>query len=77
MQRFSMALHALFILKVSKVMKSGKYIGIAVLALVWVWLVVIILLRTSVTLLTIIWIAISAIIIFVPLYKRYFKKPDE
>lgn len=77
MQRFSMALHALFILTRFFKVKSGKYIGFAVLALVWIWLVVFILMRTTVTLLTIIWIAISAIIIFVPLYKRYFKKPDE
>lgn len=58
-------------------MKGAKYFGISVILLLWLWLVVFILLRSRITLLTIIWIAISGVLIFVPLYKKYFKKPDK
>lgn len=53
-------------------MKIGKYLGISVLALIWLWLAWYVL-AAGVNLLKIFWVAISAIIIFVPLYKKYFK----
>lgn len=58
-------------------MKATKYIGVGILALVWIWLVVFIFIRSGITLMNIFWVIVSGIIIFVPLYKRYFKKPGE
>lgn len=58
-------------------MKGAKYFGIGLLAAVWLWLVVFIFLRSGVTLLNIIWVAISGIIVFVPLYRKYFNKPQK
>lgn len=58
-------------------MKIATCVGIGILALLWLWLVTYILLFTHFTLLSLIWIAISGIIIFVPLYKKYFKKSEK
>ena len=55
----------------------SKYIGIGLLAAVWLWLVVFIFLRSQVTLVTILWVVISGIVIFVPLYKKLFNKPED
>lgn len=57
-------------------MKVSKYIGIIILAAIWLWLVIFIFLRAGVTLINIFWVIISGIIVFVPLYKKYFKKPE-
>lgn len=51
-----------------------KYFGLSLVALLWIWLVVFIFIRGGVTLINIFWVAISGIIVFVPLYKRYLKK---
>lgn len=48
----------------------------AVVAILWIWLVVFIFLRTTVTLINIIWVVISGVIIFVPLYKKYFQNRE-
>ena len=56
-------------------MKGAKYVGITILAVVWLWLAVFIFIRAGITLLNIIWVVISGIIVFVPLYKKYFKNP--
>ena len=52
------------------------YVGIAVLALVWIWLAAFVLIRGGVTLMNILWVGISGVIVFLPLYKKYFKRPD-
>lgn len=52
------------------------YVGIGVLALVWIWLAAYVFLRGGVTLLNILWVAISGVIVFLPLYKKYIKKSD-
>lgn len=51
-----------------------KYIGIGILVLVWIWLSYYVLARAGVNLINLFWIAASAIVIFVPLYRRYIKK---
>ena len=52
------------------------YAGIVVLALVWIWLAAYVFIKNGVTLLNIGWVAISGVIVFVPLYKKYLRKPD-
>lgn len=56
--------------------RTWTYIGISVLAIVWLWIAAYVFIRAGVTLVNILWVAISGIIVFVPLYKRYIKKPD-
>lgn len=51
-----------------------KYFGIGILALIWLWISWYVLLKAGVTLINLFWIFASAVIIFVPLYKRYIKK---
>lgn len=51
-----------------------KYLGIGILALIWLWISWYVLVKAGVTLINLFWIVASAIIIFVPLYKRYIKK---
>ena len=51
-----------------------KYIGIGMLAVIWLWLSWYVLAKSGVTLINLFWIFASAVIIFVPLYKRYLKK---
>ena len=52
-------------------MKPIRIIGFAVLALIWIWLVWAILAGNKLTLINLFWIAASAIIIFVPLWRKY------
>lgn len=49
-----------------------RYIGLGVLAIVWLWLAWFVLARAGVTLINIFWVVASGIIVFVPLYKKYF-----
>lgn len=53
-------------------MKNGKYLLISVVALLWLWLAYYAL-APGVTLLKLFWVAISGIIVFVPLYKKYIR----
>lgn len=55
-------------------MKGARYFGMGLLAAVWLWLVIFIFIRAGVTLVNIFWVVVSGIIIFVPLYKKYFRK---
>lgn len=59
-------------------MKTTALIGIAVLAVIWVWLAWMLLAAGGVTLKNIIVLAMSGIIIFVPLVRKFsnFKKKD-
>lgn len=54
-----------------------RYIGIGILVLVWLWLAYYVLVRGGVTLLNLFWVAASGIIVFVPLYKKYFRHPGQ
>lgn len=53
-------------------MKLIKIIGLIVLAAVWLWLCRLIILSGGITLRTIFLIVASGIIIFVPLWRKYF-----
>lgn len=55
-------------------MSKSKIIGIAILAIIWVWLVWILFMSGGFNLKNILIAAITGIIIFVPLYKKYFGK---
>lgn len=55
-------------------MSTSRLIGIAVLALVWLWLAWFMLKHAGFNLYNILLVAMTGIIIFVPLYKKYFKK---
>ena len=56
-------------------MGIGKAIGFGLLALLWIWLVqAIIVSGGGITFKNLFLIIASGIIIFVPLYKRYFRK---
>lgn len=55
-------------------MEMSKIIGISVLALIWVWLVWMLLTAGGVNLKNLLIAAMTGIIIFVPLYKKYFGK---
>lgn len=58
-------------------MKTSVIIRFAVVALLWLWLVGMILTRTrQVTLFLIFMLIASGIIVFVPMYKKYVKKND-
>lgn len=57
-------------------MKASVTIGMALLAAVWIWLVWILLSAGGFTLKNIIIVVMTAIIIFVPLWKKYFKGPQ-
>lgn len=54
--------------------RIGRYIGLGVLALVWIWLAAYVFIKSGVTLLNILWVAISGVIVFLPLYKKYIRK---
>lgn len=58
-------------------MNRSRIIGMCVLAAVWVWLVAILIKGSGLTLRTILVAAMSGIIIFVPLWKKYFKRTDK
>lgn len=55
-------------------MEVSKIIGIAVLALVWVWLVWLLLSAGGINLKNLLIAAMTGVIIFVPLYKKYIGK---
>lgn len=55
-------------------MEMSKIIGISVLALIWVWLVWMLLTAGGVNLKNLLIATMTGIIIFVPLYKKYFGK---
>ncbi len=55
-------------------MGKSKLIGMTVLALVWLWLVWMLLQAGGINLKNILVAAMTGIIIFVPLYKKYFGK---
>ena len=50
---------------------NGRIAGTVVLALIWVWLVYVLLTRSGLTFYNIFVAAATGIIIFVPLWKRY------
>ncbi len=52
-------------------MKTVKFIGLIILAVVWLWLCRLIIGSSDLNLIKIFWIAASGIIIFVPLWKKY------
>lgn len=55
-------------------MKTTAIIGLSLLALIWLWLAWMLLTAGGVNLRNIMVLAMSAIIIFVPLYKKFTKK---
>lgn len=55
-------------------MKTSAIIGLSLLALIWLWLAWMLLTAGGVNLRNILVLAMSAIIIFVPLYKKFIKK---
>ena len=57
-------------------MSAIKYIGVTLLFLVWAWLSWSILASSGINLKNLLIVAMSAIIIFVPLYKKYFAKKE-
>ncbi len=57
-------------------MSAIKYIGVTLLFLVWAWLSWSILATSGVNLKNLLVVAMAAIIIFVPLYKKYFAKKE-
>lgn len=63
--------------KFAKEMKTSVIIRFVILGLLWLGLVMTILVRTpKITLYTVFVIAASAIIIFVPVYKKYVKNGE-
>lgn len=56
-------------------MKTSSIIGTVILALVWGWLAWGLLSAGGVNLKNILILAMTGIIIFVPLYKKYFRSP--
>ncbi len=55
-------------------MKTTAIIGLSLLALIWLWLAWMLLTAGGVNLRNLMVLAMSAIIIFVPLYKKFIKK---
>ena len=53
-------------------MGKSKTIGIAILAIIWIWLVWMLLAAKGVNLKNLLIVVMTGIIIFVPLYKKYF-----
>ena len=53
-------------------MKMIRYVGLAVLALAWIWLCVTLIATGGMTLKNMFLIVASGIIIFVPLWRKYF-----
>lgn len=60
-------------------MKTSAIIGTSILLMVWMWLAYMLLAFSGVNLKNLILLAMTAIIIFVPLYRKYFasKKKDK
>lgn len=55
-------------------MKTGTVIGLIILAIAWLALVVYIFQSAGFTLRTLLIVVMSGIIIFVPLWKKYFRR---
>lgn len=55
-------------------MSTSKVIGIVILVIIWIWLVWLLLSAGGINLKNILIAAMTGIIIFVPLYKKYFGK---
>lgn len=58
-------------------MNPAKYIGLTILAIVWLWLSWSILSTSGINIKNLLLVAMSGIIIFVPLYKKYFAKKED
>lgn len=58
-------------------MKKSVIFGITVLAIVWIWLAWILLSQGGITLKNLMVLAITGIIIFVPLYRKYIAREGE
>ena len=52
-------------------MKTSAVIGLTILALLWVWLAWILLANGGVNIKNLLWIVISGIIVFVPLWRKF------
>lgn len=52
-------------------MKNSVIIGLSILFIVWIWLAFMLLSKTGVNLKNILILAMSGIIVFVPLFKKY------
>ena len=57
-------------------MKPVAVIGLSILLIIWLWLAWVLLSVGGITLRNLIVLAMSAIIIFVPLMKKYYKGPN-
>ncbi len=55
-------------------MEVSKIIGTVVLAIIWIWLVWLLLTAGGLNLKNLLIAAMTGVIIFVPLYKKYFGK---
>lgn len=55
-------------------MGAGKIIGFAVLFLLWLWLAYAVLAAGGINLKNLFVVVASGIIVFVPIWKKYFKK---
>lgn len=55
-------------------MSTSRIIGISVLFIVWIWLAWFMLKNAGLTLYNLIIVAMTGIIIFVPLYKKFIRK---
>lgn len=58
-------------LLISHLMKTSAVIGLTILALLWVWLAWILLANGGVNIKNLLWIVISGIIVFVPLWRKF------
>lgn len=56
-------------------MKASAIVGTVLLGSVWIWLVWVLLTAGGFTLKNVLIVIMTGIIIFVPLWKKYFKKP--
>lgn len=55
-------------------MNISRIIGIIVLAIAWIWLVCMLLTAGGINLKNLLIVAMTGVIVFVPLYKKYFGK---
>lgn len=60
-----------------KTSKIIRFIGTGILALVWIWLAWGFLSVKGITLINLIILAMTGIIIFLPLYKKYFQSASD
>lgn len=58
-------------------MKKGAIIGISILAMIWLVLAWLMLSTQGITLRTLLLLAMSGVIVFVPLFKKYGKNRKE